>query len=65
MARRTRISYVTPTAHEVEHKGKPLPIMLEVDGNQLVFRHEGHRKRYTLSIPDAFRHAIVATPVVD
>ena len=61
MPRTTRITYETPTAHVVEQRGRPLPIILEVDGENLVLRHKGHRTRYTISIAQAFRHAIVQT----
>ncbi len=62
MARTTRITHQTPTAHVVEFKGKALPIIVEIEGDRLTFRHLGHRRRYSLPIPTAFKNAIVATP---
>lgn len=65
MARRTRITFETSTAHAVEHRGKPLPIVVEIQGDKLTFRHKGHRTRYDVAIADAMRLAIVHTPRID
>lgn len=62
MARTTRITHQTPTAHVVEFKGRPLPIILEIEGDRLTFRSYGHRKRFSLPIATVFKNAIVATP---
>lgn len=62
MSRTTRTTFTTPTAHAVEFRDKPLPIVVEIEGDALTFRHHGHRKRYTLSVADAMKHAIIATP---
>lgn len=61
MARETRTTYETAGAYEVEHKGRALKIMVEIDGDKLTFRHKGHRQRFTLPVSDAMRAAIIHT----
>lgn len=65
MAARTRLTYETPSAHEVETRGKASPIVVELTGDKLTFRHKGHRHRYEVPIADAMRLAILHTPRID
>lgn len=65
MPRTTRVTFKTATAHAVEYRDKAAPIVVEIEGETLTFRHEGHRKRYRVSIPDAMRLAILQTPPAD
>lgn len=62
MARTTRVTFKSTTPEAVEYRNKPALIVVEIEGDSLTFRHEGHRKRYTVSIADAFRLAILKTP---
>jgi len=53
---RTRRTYRPPTPAAVLHK-EPKPIVIELQGDTLSFRHHGERKRYTLTAAEAFREA--------
>ena len=37
----------------------PRPIIVEITGDALIFRHKGKRRVYTLNIETAFREAIL------
>ena len=62
MPRKTRTIFKSASAHTVEHRNKAAPIIIEAEGDNLTFRHEGHRRRYVVSMADAFRLAIIHTP---
>lgn len=55
---RTARHYTAPTPGAVLHK-EPKPIILEIVGDTIIFRHKGERQRYSLSITEAFREAVL------
>lgn len=54
----TKTSIETTGSYAVAGKD-PLPIVMEVNGDQLLFRAKGSKRRFTLTIEQAFREAII------
>lgn len=54
----TRRTHRPPTPGAVLHR-EPKPIVLEIEGDTLSFRHKGERRRFQITITEAFREAVL------
>lgn len=63
MPRTTRTTFKAPGTHVAQFRNKPLEIIVELEGEQISFRHKGCRKRFSMHIAEAMREAILRQSV--